>query len=100
MRPAGRDRGSRRAARQSCSRAAAARHREIRNRSRWLAAALADVDALAADLDEYHLFHATRAELLRALGDDLQARTADQRAVGLTANPVEQALLRERLDHS
>jgi RNA polymerase sigma-70 factor (ECF subfamily) len=60
----------------------------------------ADVDALAADLDEYHLFHATRAELLRALGDDLQARTADQRAVGLTANPVEQALLRERLDHS
>ena len=60
-------------------------------------AALADVDVLATDLDGYHLFHATRAELLRALGRDAPAREADRRALGLTANPAEQALLRERL---
>ena len=32
--------------------------------------ALAEVDALEDDLDRYHLFHATRAELLRELGRD------------------------------
>src|SRR3990172_3523060 len=32
------------------------------------APALREVDALVDDLDRYHLFHATRAELLRALG--------------------------------
>jgi RNA polymerase sigma-70 factor (ECF subfamily) len=62
-------------------------------------AALADVDALATDLDEYHLFHATRAELLRALGHDPQAQLADRRALELTANPAEQALLRHRISH-
>ena len=38
------------------------------------AAGLAAVDALAADLDRYHLFHATRADLLRRL--DRQADAA------------------------
>jgi len=60
-------------------------------------AALASVDTLVAALDRYHLFHATRAELLRALGQTAEAREADLRAIALTANPAERALLRERI---
>ncbi|MFB9318173.1 hypothetical protein [Cryptosporangium minutisporangium] len=44
-----------------------------------------------------HLFHATRAELLRDLGDQDQARAADERALALTGNPAERSLLRRRL---
>ncbi|HEY6279614.1 MAG TPA: RNA polymerase sigma factor [Streptosporangiaceae bacterium] len=62
------------------------------------AAALREVEALADDLDGYHLFHATRAELLRDLGHTGQARAADQRALTLTANPAERSLLRQRLN--
>jgi len=60
-------------------------------------AALAELDALAGELDAYHLYHATRAELLRAIGRPRQARAADRRALGLTSNPAEQSLLRQRL---
>jgi RNA polymerase sigma-70 factor (ECF subfamily) len=60
-------------------------------------AALAELDTLAGELREYHLYHATRAELLRQLGRPDQARTADRRALELTANPAEQAVLRQRL---
>jgi len=60
-------------------------------------AALAELDTLAGDLRDYHLYHATRAELLRQLGHPGQARTADQRALELTANPAEQAVLQQRL---
>jgi RNA polymerase sigma factor (sigma-70 family) len=59
--------------------------------------ALAELDQLANALDRYHLFHATRAELLRALGHPYQARTADQRALELTTNPAERALLHQRI---
>jgi RNA polymerase sigma factor (sigma-70 family) len=62
------------------------------------AAALSEVDDLAADLTGYHLFHATRAELLRDLGRLAEARDADERALALTANPAEQSLLRQRLN--
>jgi RNA polymerase sigma-70 factor (ECF subfamily) len=61
-------------------------------------AALAEVDALSDTLQQYHLFHAVRAELLRALGKRNQARAADQRALELTTNPAEQALLRRRIE--
>jgi RNA polymerase sigma factor (sigma-70 family) len=61
-------------------------------------AALGEVDTLAAALDRYHLYHATRADLLRALGRADEARAADRRALELTANPAEQALLRRRID--
>ena len=61
------------------------------------ARALAEVDALSEDLERYHLFHATRAELLRDLGRAAEARTADQRALELTDNPAERALLLKRL---
>jgi RNA polymerase sigma factor (sigma-70 family) len=61
-------------------------------------AALAEVDALCDVLDNYHLYHATRGELLRAVGQPCQARLADQRALELTTNPAEQALLQRRID--
>jgi RNA polymerase sigma-70 factor (ECF subfamily) len=61
------------------------------------APALAEVDALSGELSGYHLFHATRAELLRALGRAADARAADERALELTENPAERALLARRL---
>jgi RNA polymerase sigma-70 factor (ECF subfamily) len=61
------------------------------------AAALAAVEELGAALQRYHLFHATRAELLRALGRADEAHAADRRAFALTANPAERALLEERI---
>jgi RNA polymerase sigma-70 factor (ECF subfamily) len=60
-------------------------------------AAMAELDALAGPLDGHHLYHATRAELLRALGQQDRARDADRRALDLTANPAERALLRRRI---
>ena len=60
-------------------------------------AALADVERLTETLDSYYLFHATRAELLRDLGREPEARTALVRALELTANPAERALLQKRL---
>src|SRR5438309_4931095 len=60
-------------------------------------AALPEVDALAEALDDYYLFHATRAELLRNLGRDDEARAALARALDLTSNPAERALLQRRL---
>jgi RNA polymerase sigma-70 factor (ECF subfamily) len=41
--------------------------------------------------------HATRAQLLTALGDHAAARAANERALALTNNPAEQQLLRARL---
>jgi RNA polymerase sigma-70 factor (ECF subfamily) len=60
-------------------------------------AALLEVDSLGEKLARYHLFHATRAELLRALGRAAEAREADGRALALTKNPAELALLNRRL---
>jgi len=59
--------------------------------------ALAEVDALAERLDGYRLFHATRAELLRALGRDEEAVAATRRALALATNPAERELLARRL---
>ncbi len=59
--------------------------------------ALAYVDRLGGSLASYHLFHATRAALLRELGRDREADLADARALTLTRNPAEQLLLRTRL---
>jgi len=61
------------------------------------AAALTEVDRLEPALRGYHLFHATRAELLRRLGRGEEARAADARALALTRNPAERRLLTERL---
>ena len=59
--------------------------------------ALVDVDALADRLDGYHLFHATRAELLVGLGRDDEAAAANARALQLTTNDAERRLLSTRL---
>ncbi|TDC80774.1 sigma-70 family RNA polymerase sigma factor [Actinomadura sp. 7K507] len=65
--------------------------------------ALADLDALpAADLEtleRYPPYHATRAELLRALGRPEDAHAADQKALDISTNPAQQALLHRRLDN-
>jgi RNA polymerase sigma-70 factor, ECF subfamily len=57
---------------------------------------LAEVDGLP--LEGYHLFHATRAELLRRLGRSDQARAAYGRAIGLAVNTAEKAYLIRRRD--
>ena len=61
------------------------------------AAALEEVDKLSNQLERYHLFHATRAALLRDLGRETEAASADTRALDLTRNPGERALIEERL---
>jgi RNA polymerase sigma-70 factor (ECF subfamily) len=62
------------------------------------AAALDEIDPLAARLEGYHLFHAARGELLRRLGRLDEAREADHRALSLTDNPAERRLLATRLE--
>jgi predicted RNA polymerase sigma factor len=59
--------------------------------------ALADVDALGGDLAPYHLWHATRAELLAGLGRQDEADAANRRALELTGNEAERRLLTTRL---
>ena len=59
--------------------------------------ALHEVDALSSALNQYHLYHATRAELLRVLRRPDEASQADARALERTNNPAERALLRRRL---
>jgi RNA polymerase sigma-70 factor (ECF subfamily) len=60
---------------------------------------LALVEELAAGgaLDGYHLFHATRADLLRRLGRDAEAAAAYRQALELTGNPAERSFLARRL---
>ena len=60
-------------------------------------AAMAELDMLAGELDSYHLYHATCADLWRELGRTDEARAADRRALALTANPAEQVVLQERI---
>ena len=59
--------------------------------------AMSELDGLAESLDRYHLYHATRAELLHELGNDDEARVATGRALELTNNPAERAVLEDRL---
>ncbi|MEO8476208.1 MAG: DUF6596 domain-containing protein, partial [Actinomycetota bacterium] len=55
------------------------------------------VDELAAELDGYHLLHATRADLLRRLGRHDEADEAYRRALQLATNPAERRFLERRL---
>jgi RNA polymerase sigma-70 factor (ECF subfamily) len=55
------------------------------------------VDALATDLDGYHLFHSARADLLRRLDRSDEAAVAYRRALELATNPTERAFLERRL---
>jgi RNA polymerase sigma-70 factor, ECF subfamily len=61
-------------------------------------AALTILDGLS--LDQYHLYHAARAELLQRLGRVDEARQEFARALELTANDVERAHLQRRLAES
>jgi RNA polymerase sigma-70 factor (ECF subfamily) len=58
------------------------------------ALALALVDDL--DLDGYHLFHATRADLLARLGRTTEAAAAYERAAALAGNAAERRFLEDR----
>ncbi len=60
------------------------------------AAGLALVDPLRDALDAHHLFHATRADLLRRLGRTAEAATAYADAAARTRNAVERDFLNRR----
>jgi RNA polymerase sigma-70 factor (ECF subfamily) len=60
------------------------------------ALALEVVDALGDQLDGYHLFHVTRAELLRRLGREAEALAAFDAALTHTRNVTERAHLDRR----
>jgi predicted RNA polymerase sigma factor len=59
--------------------------------------ALRELGEIATDLDGYHIFHATHGQLLHDLGQREQARAAELRALDLTNNRAERALLERRL---
>ncbi|WP_432856481.1 RNA polymerase sigma factor [Amycolatopsis sp. CA-161197] len=61
------------------------------------AAGLALVDAMAGDLDGYHLLPATRADLLRRLGRCEEAAAAYRAALALAGNEADRRFLRRRL---
>ena len=60
------------------------------------AAALAAVDEVTGDLGRYHLFHATRADLLRRLGRHVAADEAYTAAISLATNAAERSFLERR----
>jgi RNA polymerase sigma factor (sigma-70 family) len=55
------------------------------------------LDGLRPALEDYHLYHATRGDLLGRVGRTEEARAAHRRALELTANPAERSLLEGRL---
>ncbi|HTA23585.1 MAG TPA: RNA polymerase sigma factor [Terriglobales bacterium] len=62
-------------------------------------AALVLVDAIAAtsDLENYHLLHAVRADLLRRIGSSAEAAKCYERALVLVTNDSERRFLERRL---
>ncbi|MBW4640403.1 MAG: RNA polymerase sigma factor [Gloeocapsa sp. UFS-A4-WI-NPMV-4B04] len=60
-------------------------------------AALRLLDRLATELDSYHLFHATRADLLRRVGALKEATQSYRRALELVTNDSERRFLERRL---
>jgi RNA polymerase sigma-70 factor (ECF subfamily) len=59
--------------------------------------ALGLIDRLATDLNSYHLFHATRADLLRRVGARQEATQSYTRALELVTNDNERRFLERRL---
>jgi RNA polymerase sigma-70 factor (ECF subfamily) len=62
-----------------------------------VAEALAEVDALGDALASYHLFHATRADLLARLGRDAAAGEAYARGLALATDPADRRFLAGRV---
>jgi RNA polymerase sigma-70 factor (ECF subfamily) len=60
-------------------------------------AALALIDAVAGELENYHLLHAARADLLRRSGSFEEAAKAYRRALALAGNESERRFLERRL---
>ena len=72
--------------------------------NRAVAVAMADGPGSALEiveeltgLERYHLWHATRAELLHRLGRDEEATAAYSRALELAPSETERAFLQSRL---
>jgi RNA polymerase sigma-70 factor (ECF subfamily) len=61
------------------------------------AAGLARIDALEAELADYHLWHAARADLLRRLDRKKEAATAYRAALGCVGSEPERRFLERRL---
>jgi RNA polymerase sigma-70 factor (ECF subfamily) len=61
-------------------------------------AALAALDAIAPNLDSYHLMHAARGTLLRRLGYGDSAKAAFERAVELAGSQAERQFLAQQID--
>jgi len=61
------------------------------------AAALGMLDSFAGDLEEYHLLHATRADLLRRMNVPEEAARGYRRALELATNESERRFLERRL---
>ena len=62
--------------------------------------ALPHLDALGPELDDYYLFHSTRADLLRRLDRLDEAAAAYRRALDLVTNPAERRFLEARLSEA
>lgn len=62
------------------------------------AAALAAIDAIAPDLDRYHLMHAARGAMLRRLGQQDAARAAYERATELAATENDRKFLVQQIE--
>ena len=58
--------------------------------------ALALIDALADDLERYHLLHVARADMLRRLGAPAEAAKSYTRALELVTNDAERRFLQQR----
>lgn len=56
------------------------------------------IDGLAKELDEYHLLHAARADLLRRAGAFNEAAHSYERALTLATNESEWRFLERRLN--
>jgi RNA polymerase sigma-70 factor (ECF subfamily) len=59
--------------------------------------ALMDGLGSSGELDSYHLYHAARADLLRRMGRNREARESYHRGLALTTNAVELRYLRRRI---
>lgn len=61
-------------------------------------AGLSAIEGLEDVLDGYHIFHASKGEMLRRAGRFEEARSELKRALELAGNPAEQRLLADRLE--
>ena len=61
-------------------------------------AALTALDAIAPDLDNYHLMHAARGTMLRRLGQRDAAKAAFERAAQLAATEADRRFLAQQIE--